>query len=148
MVLPNELFVATYHTLWGFDHQLRPTRKITHRNFAGIHELKLVEDGIWVSSTPLGALAEGLTSGAERLTPGGRLVVIAYHSLEDRLVKTRIRELERGCLCPPELPECRCGLRPVLRRVTRKAVRPTPEELGRNPRARSARLRAAERLAS
>jgi 16S rRNA (cytosine1402-N4)-methyltransferase len=96
----------------------------------------------------LGALAEGLASGVERLAPGGRLVVIAYHSLEDRLVKTRIRELERGCICPPELPECRCGRRPVLRRLTRKPVRPTPEELRRNPRARSARLRAAERLAS
>jgi len=96
----------------------------------------------------LAALEEGLANGVERLAPGGRLVVIAYHSLEDRLVKTRIRELERGCICPPKLPECRCGRLPVLRRVTRKPVGPTPEEIRRNPRSRSARLRAAERLAS
>jgi 16S rRNA (cytosine1402-N4)-methyltransferase len=93
-------------------------------------------------------LALVLANGVERLAPGGRLVVIAYHSLEDRLVKTRIRELERGCICPPRLPECRCGRLPVLRRVTRKPVGPTPEEIRRNPRSRSARLRAAERLAS
>ena len=91
----------------------------------------------------LGALEEGLESGVDRLAPGGRLVVIAYHSLEDRLVKTRVRELEKGCVCPPSLPVCRCGREPVLRRVTRKAVRPAPEEVARNPRARSARLRAA-----
>ncbi len=96
----------------------------------------------------LAALEEGLEGSVERLAPGGRLVVIAYHSLEDRLVKTRIRELERGCVCPPELPQCRCGRRPLLRRVTRRIVRPGPEEIARNPRARSARLRAAERLAS
>jgi 16S rRNA (cytosine1402-N4)-methyltransferase len=72
--------------------------------------------------------------------------VISYHSLEDRAVKRRIAALERGCICPPELPVCRCGRRPELRRVTRKAIRPGTAELRANPRARSARLRVAERL--
>jgi 16S rRNA (cytosine1402-N4)-methyltransferase len=94
----------------------------------------------------LEALDEGLTQGVDHLRPGGRLVVIAYHSLEDRLVKHRFRELERGCVCPPQSPVCTCGRRPRLRRVTRRVVRPSEAEVRVNPRARSARLRAAERL--
>jgi 16S rRNA (cytosine1402-N4)-methyltransferase len=95
----------------------------------------------------LGALEAALDQAPGVLLPGGRLLVIAYHSLEDRAVKQRIAALERGCVCPPQLPVCRCGKRPELRRVTRKAIRPGPEELRANPRARSARLRVAERLA-
>lgn len=80
------------------------------------------------------------------LAAGGRLLVIAYHSLEDRIVKRRLSALERGCICPPELPVCRCGRHPELRRITRRAVRPGEAEVRANPRARSARLRVAERL--
>jgi 16S rRNA (cytosine1402-N4)-methyltransferase len=94
----------------------------------------------------LAALEAALDQAPSVLRAGGRLLVIAYHSLEDRAVKRRLLELERGCVCPPELPVCRCGRVPVLRRVTRRAVRPGPEEVRRNPRARSARLRVAERL--
>jgi 16S rRNA (cytosine1402-N4)-methyltransferase len=94
----------------------------------------------------LGALEALLDQVAGVLLPGGRLLVISYHSLEDRAVKRRIAALERGCICPPELPVCRCGRRPELRRVTRKAIRPGAAELRSNPRARSARLRVAERL--
>jgi 16S rRNA (cytosine1402-N4)-methyltransferase len=94
----------------------------------------------------LAALEAALDQAPAVLRPGGRLLVIAYHSLEDRAVKQRLLALERGCVCPPELPVCRCGRRPVLRRVTRRAIRPGPEEVRRNPRARSARLRVAERL--
>ena len=95
----------------------------------------------------LGALEAALDQAPGVLLPGGRLLVIAYHSLEDRAVKQRIAALERGCICPPQLPVCRCGRKPELRRVTRKAIRPGAAELRANPRARSARLRVAERLA-
>jgi len=77
------------------------------------------------------------------LRPGGRLAVISFHSLEDRTVKRFIRDLARGCVCPPDFPVCRCGQEPELRPLTRRAVRPSAEELGVNPRAGSARLRAA-----
>jgi 16S rRNA (cytosine1402-N4)-methyltransferase len=95
----------------------------------------------------LGALAAVLDRACDALAPGGRLLVIAYHSLEDRAVKQRIAALERGCVCPPKLPVCVCGRRPALRRVTRRAVRPGESEMRANPRSRSARLRVAERVA-
>jgi 16S rRNA (cytosine1402-N4)-methyltransferase len=95
----------------------------------------------------LGALDAGIEAAIESLRPGGRLVVIAYHSAEDRIVKHRFRDAARGCTCPPRQPVCTCGGRPRLRVLTRRPVRPEPEEVQRNPRSRSARLRAAERLA-
>jgi 16S rRNA (cytosine1402-N4)-methyltransferase len=95
----------------------------------------------------LGALEQALDRACDALAPGGRLLVIAYHSLEDRAVKQRIAALERGCTCPPKFPVCVCGRKPMLRRVTRRAVRPGESETRANPRARSARLRVAERLA-
>jgi 16S rRNA (cytosine1402-N4)-methyltransferase len=76
----------------------------------------------------------------------GRLVVIAYHSLEDRIVKKFIYEKERKCVCPSHIPECCCNIRPVLRRITRKVKRPSALEIAKNNRARSARLRIAEKL--
>lgn len=95
----------------------------------------------------LAALEEGLDAALEALAPGGRLVVIAYHSLEDRIVKRRLRAEARGCICPPRQPVCTCGRRPRVRLLHARAVRPSDAELRANPRARSARLRAAERLA-
>jgi 16S rRNA (cytosine1402-N4)-methyltransferase len=100
-----------------------------------------------VVNDELGALAEGLEAAIRALAPGGRLCVIAYHSLEDRLVKRTLEQEERGCVCPPRQPVCSCGRRPRVRRLTRRAVRPSEDELRANPRARSARLRAAARLA-
>ena len=83
-----------------------------------------------------------LKRAAEALNPGGRLVVIAYHSLEDRIVKGAFRDLAGKCTCPPRLPVCVCGAREVLGPLTRRALRPSPEEVERNPSSRSARLRA------
>ena len=79
------------------------------------------------------------------LNPGGRLCVLAFHSLEDRIVKRQLKALEKGCTCPPALPVCGCGQKPVLRLLTRRVVRPTQEEITANPMARSTRLRAAEK---
>ena len=80
------------------------------------------------------------------LRPGGRVVVIAYHSLEDRIVKTHFRDAARSCSCPPQVPICICGGQATLQLLTRRPLRPSDEEIRQNPRARSARLRAAERL--
>jgi 16S rRNA (cytosine1402-N4)-methyltransferase len=93
----------------------------------------------------LGQLDEALPAAVEILRPGGRLAVIAFHSLEDRIVKRYLREQERGCVCPPDFPICACGREPRVRIVTRKAVRPTTRETALNPRAASARLRVAEK---
>ena len=94
----------------------------------------------------LDVLAPALDAAIDRLAPGGRCVVLAYHSGEDRIVKERFREAATGaCTCPPRLP-CVCGARPTVRLVTRGARRPSDEEVARNHRAESARLRAVEKL--
>ena len=93
----------------------------------------------------LGALADALPRLRDVLASGGRIVVIAYHSLEDRIVKTAFREWSRECVCPPELPICRCRGEALGTLVTRKPIRPTEQEIERNPRARSARLRCWQR---
>jgi 16S rRNA (cytosine1402-N4)-methyltransferase len=80
------------------------------------------------------------------LKPGGRLCVLSFHSLEDRIVKQRLKAMEKGCTCPPKVPKCVCNQAPVLRVLTRKVLRPSAEEVARNPMARSTRLRAAEKL--
>jgi 16S rRNA (cytosine1402-N4)-methyltransferase len=80
------------------------------------------------------------------LVKGGRLVILSYHSIEDRAVKHAMMNWERGCSCPPDLPQCRCGRIPLFKRVHKKGIRPSSEEIEANPRARSAILRAAERM--
>jgi 16S rRNA (cytosine1402-N4)-methyltransferase len=88
----------------------------------------------------------GLGDGIEMLGRGGRMVVISFHSLEDRIVKNFFRDLSKGCVCPPGLPKCVCGKKPSVRLLTRRVVAATPGEIDANPRARSARLRAIEKL--
>ena len=99
------------------------------------------------------AVNDELTSGSKmmqaairRLKPGGRLAVITFHSLEDRIVKSEMQQAARGCTCPPEFPVCVCGKKPQIRLVTRKPIVSGAKELEENPRARSAKLRVAEKL--
>lgn len=94
----------------------------------------------------LESLRSGLDTAWRRLKTGGRLVVISFHSLEDRMVKRAFRALATGCVCPPRLAVCACGQQPAVRVLTRKAVRATEEEININPRSRSAVLRAIEKL--
>ena len=91
-------------------------------------------------------LRRGLEAAIRWLNPGGRIVVISYHSLEDRIVKDAFASMANRCTCPPDLPVCVCGKQPILRIITRKPLLPTAEEIARNPRARSAKLRVAQRL--
>ena len=91
----------------------------------------------------LSSLEAALPAALEMLRPGGRLAVIAFHSLEDRIVKQFLRDKERGCTCPPDFPVCVCGNEPELRAIQRRPVRPSNAEIAANPRAASARLRAA-----
>ena len=96
----------------------------------------------------LDALQDGLAAALDLLRPGGRLVVLSYHSLEDRIVKRFLQAERRGCSCPVEAPVCVCGRQPRLRLLSPKGLVPTDAEITANPRARSARLRAAERIAA
>lgn len=112
-------------------------RRLTPQDQARIYQALRIE-----VNGELEALDRGLEALREALAPEGRLVVIAYHSLEDRRVKNAFREWSRSCICPPELPVCVCRGAPLGETLTRKPVRPTAEELERNPRSRSARLRA------
>jgi 16S rRNA (cytosine1402-N4)-methyltransferase len=92
------------------------------------------------------ALEVGLPAAFEMLRPGGRIAIISFHSLEDRIVKRFLRDRSRGCTCPPEFPVCVCGKEPEARILTAKPVRPSGAEIDRNPRASSARLRAAVKV--
>ena len=94
----------------------------------------------------LGSLEHALPSALEMLRPGGRLAVISFHSLEDRIVKTFMRDAERGCTCPPDFPVCVCGNEPLMRALSRKPIRPSADDVAENPRAASARLRVAVKV--
>lgn len=93
----------------------------------------------------LDVLRSGLDAAIRWLNPGGRLVVISYHSLEDRIVKETFAKFANRCTCPSDLPVCACGKQPILDIVTKKPVLPTADEIERNPRARSAKLRVAQK---
>jgi 16S rRNA (cytosine1402-N4)-methyltransferase len=112
--------------------------------FGDGHPAKRVFQALRIAvNDELGSLEAALPVALELLRPGGRLAVISFHSLEDRIVKRFLRSQERGCTCPPDFPVCVCGHEPTLRAQSRRAIRPTPQEIAANPRAASARLRAA-----
>ncbi len=94
----------------------------------------------------LGEIEAGLRAALMTLKPGGRMATISFHSLEDRLVKSFFNVESKDCICPPQQPVCTCGHRATLRIVTRRPVRPSEDEVAANPRARSARLRVAEKI--
>ncbi len=102
--------------------------------------IRIEVNGELDSITPL------IKDASLRLAPGGRIAIISFHSLEDRLVKLGFRELSRGCTCPPDFPVCICGGKPTLKDITKKPILPTQLEIEENPRARSAKLRVAEKL--
>jgi 16S rRNA (cytosine1402-N4)-methyltransferase len=114
------------------------------RRFGDGHPAKRVFQALRiVVNEELASLEQALPVALRLLRPGGRLAVISFHSLEDRIVKRFLASQARGCTCPPDLPVCVCGKEPTLRLLSRKAVRPSPAETAENPRAASARLRAA-----
>ena len=119
------------------------------RRFGDGHPAKRVFQALRiVVNQELESLEQALPTALRLLTPGGRLAVVSFHSLEDRIVKRFFAAQARGCTCPPDLPVCVCGKEPTLRLVTRKAVRPAPAETAANPRAASARLRVAMKAES
>jgi 16S rRNA (cytosine1402-N4)-methyltransferase len=115
--------------------------------FGDGHPAKRVFQALRIAvNDELTALEDALPAAVELLNPGGRLAVISFHSLEDRIVKRFLRDEERGCTCPPDFPVCVCGHEPVLRATPRRAIRPSARETAANPRAASARLRAAVKV--
>ena len=114
------------------------------RRFGDGHPAKRVFQALRiVVNEELESLEQALPAAVQLLRPGGRIAVISFHSLEDRIVKRFFAAQARGCTCPPDLPICVCGKEPSLRLATRKAIRPSPSETAENPRASSARLRMA-----
>jgi 16S rRNA (cytosine1402-N4)-methyltransferase len=112
--------------------------------FGDGHPAKRVFQALRIAvNDELTSLESALPAALEMLRPGGRLAVISFHSLEDRIVKRFLRERERGCTCPPDFPICVCGRQPELRAMQRRPIRPSGAEVARNPRAASARLRVA-----
>lgn len=115
--------------------------------FGDGHPAKRVFQALRIAvNDELGALERALPAALEALRPGGRLAVISFHSLEDRIVKTFMRDGERGCTCPPDFPICVCGKEPLLRAVSRRPLRPSDDEVAQNPRATSAKLRVAVKV--
>jgi 16S rRNA (cytosine1402-N4)-methyltransferase len=112
--------------------------------FGDGHPAKRVFQALRIAvNDELASLGAALPAAVEMLRPGGRLAVISFHSLEDRIVKRFLRAQERGCTCPPDFPVCVCGREPLLRALSRRPIRPSAHEVAVNPRAASARLRAA-----
>ncbi len=113
----------------------------------GIHPARRTFQALRIAvNDELGSLERGIKGAVKVLGSEGRLAILSYHSLEDRIVKQAFRQMEEPCICPREMPVCVCGLKPVIRVITRKPELPSDAEIERNPRARSAKLRIAQKL--
>ena len=129
------------------DRLVDVIEKVVGRRRGRLHPATLTFQALRIAvNDELSAVESALPQAVRTLAKGGRLAVIAFHSLEDRIVKRFMRQESRDCICPPELPICTCDHRASLELVVRKPIRPTDEEVAANPRARSARLRVAERI--
>ena len=113
----------------------------------GPHPAKRTFQAIRIEvNNELGILESTIENGVKRLNTGGRMAIITFHSLEDRIVKLKLRELANPCNCPKEFPICVCCKKPVVKLISRKAIEPTAEEVSENPRSRSAKLRVVEKI--
>ncbi|HEX8995850.1 MAG TPA: 16S rRNA (cytosine(1402)-N(4))-methyltransferase RsmH [Ktedonobacterales bacterium] len=129
------------------DELARLVASVVHGRPGGVHPATRVFQALRIAvNDELGSLEAALPAAVETLKPGGRLAIISFHSLEDRIVKQFFQREQRGCICPPETPQCVCGRQPTLRIVTRRPLTAGEAETRANPRARSAKLRVAERL--
>lgn len=135
--------IDTTGELVGLIKEAMPAKALREKQHPAKRSFQAIRIAV---NDELGAVAEMLETVPDRLNVKGRLCVISFHSLEDRLVKTAIAQREKGCTCPPDFPVCVCGFKPTLKSVTKKPIKPGDDELAKNPRARSARLRIAERL--
>jgi len=130
------------------DEFARLVASVVHGPRGGIHPATRSFQALRIAvNDELASLEAALPAALDILRPGGRIAVISFHSLEDRIVKRFFRAEERGCVCPPEAPACVCGRAPRLRIITRHPITAGEAELAANPRARSAKLRVAERVA-
>ena len=135
-------------------HQLRNEKRLVYRIDAsaftprdpGLLEVTASLEAGNILPALEAALEEFLDEAVNLLNPRGRLCILSFHSLEDRIVKERFKALAKGCTCPPRFPTCVCGKAPQVSILTKRPVRPDPQEVRTNPKARSAKLRAAERL--
>jgi 16S rRNA (cytosine1402-N4)-methyltransferase len=128
-------------------HLASVVAKVTSGGKSGIHPATRTFQALRIAvNGELEALEDVLPQTIEALKPGGRLAVISFHSLEDRIVKQFMRRESKDCICPPRQPACTCGHKATLREITRKPIRPQEEEIRNNARSRSARLRVAERI--
>jgi 16S rRNA (cytosine1402-N4)-methyltransferase len=129
------------------DELARLVAGVVHGRPGGVHPATRVFQALRIAvNDELGSLEAALPQAVAVTRPGGRMAIISFHSLEDRIVKRFFQREERGCVCPPEAPACVCGRTPSLRIITKRPLTAGPEELAVNPRARSAKLRVAERL--
>lgn len=139
--------IVAARPIFTTHHLAEVVARVVGRRKKGIHPATRTFQALRIAvNQEMENLKEVLPLAISALTPGGRLAVIAFHSIEDRLVKKFFREESKDCICPPRQPVCTCGHRAIISEVTRQPIKPMAEEIMQNPRSRSAKLRVAEKL--